>query len=109
MTTILNIANDFSPTPGARYRTDGKFSGQEFYESILNKAFSKTSSIGQKLVIVLDGTAGYATSFLDEAFGRLARDFGVEKVKSGLSLVSVEEPELLEEIDEYIENAHSMT
>lgn len=106
MEKIFNIASEFSQTPGARYRTDGKDSGQEFYENVLESLFRSCLEAGESLKIILDGTDGYATSFLDEAFGRLAETFGVKVVKEKLSFVSDEEPYLLEEINEYIENAH---
>ena len=106
MEKILNIASEFSRTPGARYRTDGKFSGEEFYENILKDLFSEILKLKCNLKIILDGTHGYATSFLDEAFGRLAKDFGVIKVKENVILISEEEPYLVEEINEYIANAH---
>lgn len=48
---------------------------------------------GQVLEISLDGTSGYASSFLDEAFGNLVYDFSLDKVKSSISIVSEEEPE----------------
>lgn len=106
MEKIFNIAAEFSQTPGARYRTDGNDSGQEFYEDVLESLFDSCLKTGESLKIILDGTDGYATSFLDEAFGRLAETFGVNLVKEKLSFVSEEEPYLLEEIKEYIENAH---
>lgn len=107
MTMTLNIAKDFSPTPGARYKSDGKFSGEEFYETVLRVLFERALNIKDKLSIILDGTHGYATSFLDEAFGRLAKDFGITTVKNNIILISEEQPDLTEEITEYIDNAHS--
>ena len=32
---LINICNDFTDTPGARYRSEGDFSGEEFRETIL--------------------------------------------------------------------------
>ena len=37
----ISIAKDFSLYPGARYRTDGDNSGQQFYEDILKPKFNK--------------------------------------------------------------------
>ena len=44
------------------------------------------------MVVDLDETAGYPPSFLDEAFGRLAFDFGLDAVKRTLIIVSKDEP-----------------
>jgi len=57
---------------------------------------------GEKLEIDLDGTEGYATSFLDEAFGGLARKYGKEKVIKSLVFISYEEPYLIDEIKSYM-------
>ena len=57
------------------------------------------------LIVNLDGVDGYMSSFLDEAFGNLVYDFGIEIVKEVLSIVSSEEPEWIDmiESDTYIE------
>ena len=48
---------------------------------------------------------GYPTSFLEEAFGGLARIFGKSECRLRLSFISYDEPLLLDEIDEYIRNS----
>ena len=103
----ISIAKDFSITPGARYRREGKWSGEEFYEDILLPAFIAAQQAGVKLMIDLDGTSGYATSFLEQAFGTLAIKFGIDEVQDRLSFKTIDEPLLEEEIDEYITHAAS--
>ena len=56
----------------------------------------------QKLVIDIDGTEGYATSFLDEAFGRLSKKFGKDEVWNNIEIISIDEPDWIEEIKDYI-------
>lgn len=97
----INISENFSKTPGARHRSDGDFSGQEFFEDILEKAFTKLTD-DETLLVDLDGTDGYATSFLDEAFGALARKYTKEIVLSKITFKSEEEPYLIEEIKSYM-------
>lgn len=94
----VNIASEFTETPGARYIDDGEFSGQEFREKFLEENFNNY----EKLEINLDGTEGYATSFLEEAFGGIARVFGSEETLKKISFISDEEPDLIDEIREYI-------
>jgi hypothetical protein len=48
--------------------------------------------------IDLDGAAGYAGSFLDEAFGRLGHEFGLDECKKRLEFVTNEEPYLRDDI-----------
>ena len=71
---LINVARDFTSTPGGRVRSDGDFSAEEFFDGHLNPAFRRARS-DEKVVIEMDGTAGYAGSFIDEAFGRLARAY----------------------------------
>ena len=56
-----------------------------------------------QLVIILDGGFGYAPSFLEEAFGGLAREFGVKEVLDTLEFISDDEPSLISEIKGYIQ------
>lgn len=69
----ISIAKDFTPTPGGRYEKDGDWSGEVFRDTLLEPRLKTAVALKQKLVVDLDGTAGYATSFLEEAFGGLVR------------------------------------
>lgn len=89
---IINI-KDYSLSPGPRYAEQGCSSGEDFYHKVLNKKFAEAYQNGLKLIVVLDGVDGYASSFLDEAFGNLVYDFGVNVVDSILIIESQEEPE----------------
>jgi STAS-like domain of unknown function (DUF4325) len=100
------IAKDFSITPGSRYPAEGPFSGQEFREKILLPKFNEALANSEKLVIVLDGTIGFATSFLEEAFGGLSREFGSKIVLNTLEFISVEEDYLIEDVTNYINEAN---
>jgi len=93
----LRVA-DYTRTPGGRYPDDGPFPGSEFRDAWLAPAFRKAQADGAILLVDLDGTAGYASSFLEEAFGGLARSFGVEQVLAGIELKSKAEPYLIDDI-----------
>jgi hypothetical protein len=69
--TITVRVSDFSKCPAGRYRTDGAFSGQAFREDVLGPTLSKSSG---RVVVHMDGTLGYGSTFLEEAFGGLVRD-----------------------------------
>lgn len=99
--TII-ISKDFTETPGARYRHEGSFSGEEFREDILIPKFKQVQENNEKLLIDLDGGYGYPTSFLEEAFGGLSRVFGSKKVLEVLSFKSEDEPSLIATIENYI-------
>ncbi|TRZ45136.1 STAS-like domain-containing protein [Robertkochia solimangrovi] len=89
---------DFSEYPGLRHCSISDDSGEEFYHKILNKEFKDSYEKKEKIEVNLDYTAGYAPSFLDEAFGNLIYDFGIEAVKENLIIVSDQEPDLKEMI-----------
>lgn len=84
---------NYSLDPGPRYIRQGDDSGEDFYHAVLNEEFYKALINDEILEISLDGTSGYASSFLDEAFGNLVYDFSLEKVRSNIIVVSEEEPE----------------
>ncbi|MBX7154406.1 MAG: STAS-like domain-containing protein [Candidatus Kapaibacterium sp.] len=102
---IINIAVDFSETPGPRYEWQGKFSGEEFYKKLLRPSFLDSEQCGNILEVYLDGTEGYGSSFLEESFGGLQREFGTSRVLKVLQLHS-EDTLLLGEIDDYINNRY---
>ena len=105
----INIARDFTPLPGPRYREQGSGSGQQFLEKHLRPAFLKAKETNDRVTIQLDGVKyGYPTSFLEEAFGGLAREFGIEEVQNLLRFESVAEPMLDFEIRHYIKHAKDM-
>lgn len=70
---IVNIARDFSRSPGGQFKSDGTFSGEQFRDEVLVPKIKEAQNSSGHVVIQLDGTYGYASSFLDEAFGGLVR------------------------------------
>jgi len=97
-TDSIVIATDFSEAPGARYRTDGPKSGQEFLEELLEPRFIDAMKSERRLLIDFDGTWGYASSFISGAFGILSRKYGREKVTKYLTFKSDEDSLLLEKV-----------
>lgn len=100
-TEMHSIALEFSRTPGPRKRSEGKYSGEEFLP-MLTQWFDSASQHEKTLLVDLDGAAGYATSFLEHAFGGLARSVGADDLLNRLRLKSDEEPDLIDEITGYI-------
>jgi hypothetical protein len=102
---LLSVARDFSETPGPRYKHEGDFSGELFMETLLQPRYERARAARAKLVVDLDGTEGYATSFLEQAFGGLARVFAQSEVLTTLEFISNDEPYLVDEIRRYIRDA----
>jgi hypothetical protein len=96
---------EFTSTPGARYTWEGPYSGEEFRESYLAPAFLRARKANTTLTVDLDGTSGYATSFLEESFGGLARRYGIADVLRIVKIKCDDEPASIARIDGYIRNA----
>ncbi len=96
------IAKDFSDSPGARYREDGDFSGQEFLETLLLPKFEKAVEGNYVVLIDLDGVWGYPSSFISGSFGKLSLEKGSDKVLAHIEFKSEESETRLREIVEEI-------
>ena len=109
MLQVLKVSTDFSDIPGPRYIREGLYSGEEFRERLLVPLLKKCIENGDTLQIVLDGTQGYGTSFLEEAFGGLIRvnHLSFSDIHDHVIIVSEEEPYLKDDIDEYIRAAEN--
>ncbi len=95
---VIDIPKEFTKTPGWRTYADGPFSGQEFFDKLLKNAFMKSQQEGVKLKVILDGSDGYTTSFLNEAFRLLGKEFGSKFVWDNLVIISNEVPKYIDRI-----------
>lgn len=103
----INVSSEFSRTPGPRSPDEGDFSGEEFLQKLLKPRFEQALAANTSLLVVLDGTEGYATSFLEASFGGLARLHDPATVLKTVTVVSNDEPYLVEEIQTYIKDARN--
>ena len=106
--TVYVRVLDFTAAPGPRHRSESSDadSGEQFRDEVLLPAYEKARTEGTKLVVDLDGTAGYASSFLEESFGGLARIFPPSDVLATIEIVSATRPWYVEEVmEEYIPEA----
>jgi len=97
----INIAKEFSRYPAGRYSGDGPYCGEDFRDKFLKHSMSSN----EQIVIELDGTRGYGSSFLEEAFGGLVRIGYSPKIINELITFEASDDSLIEEIKEYIEEA----
>jgi len=98
------IATDFATTPGARYRRDGDFSGEQFLEELLLVKFEKAVTGNYILLIDLDKVWGYPSSFVSGSFGKLSLAKGADLVLKHISFKSEENPIRLEKVINEIKN-----
>lgn len=102
---IKIYVKDFSEFPGPRKEIIGPNSGERFRDEVLYQKIQEHP--GEVIQVILDGTAGYGSSFLEESFGGLVR-LGVPEAKMreiASNLISDEDPSLIDEIKEYIDEA----
>lgn len=99
---MIKIVDDFSDAPGGRYASEGIYSGEEFRVNLLKPAFEEALSKNEFLTVDMDGGYGYMPSFLDEAFGGLAREYSPDIILAHLRIISNDEPGLVDRINEYI-------
>ena len=102
MSRRISVADDFSRFPAGRYRTDGPFPGEIFRQRILAPALKADTAV----VVDLNRTLGFGSSFLEEAFGGLVREegFRVDDLRRRLTIQAVD-PSLVSEVWSYIEAA----
>jgi len=96
----ISVAKDFTRFPSGRLK--GVTSGEAFRERFLESAIRA----GESIEVDLDGTLGYSSSFLDEAFGGLVRTLGIapDALLAVLRIKS-EDSQLVEEVKSYILDA----
>ena len=70
---MLSIANQYSPVPAGRYAKDGPFNGEKFRNTLLIPMLKDAIKNNAVLFVKFDGLLGISSSFLEEAFGGLAR------------------------------------
>jgi len=101
---VLRLAETFSRFPAGRYRQNGPYSGEAFRDDHLIPRLRR----GETLTVDLDGTRGYASSFLEEAFGGLVRSDRLTTADlQRLTLLSGEDPSLITEITGYLTDAQN--
>lgn len=98
----VSVARDFTRFPAGRYTKNGATSGEAFREAFLIDPIKK----GQDVIVELDGTIGYGSSFLEEAFGGMVRRLRIapEQLLKRLTIRSTD-PALVEEVEQYIRDA----
>lgn len=92
--TTIDLGLVFSKYLGARSRSSGPFSAEEFYEKQLQPALR----VHDTVVIELDSLCGYTATFFDEVIQRLLTDYSVEDVGRKVRWVAVTRPYLINAI-----------
>ena len=78
----IHFTQEFTDTPGGRYKKHGDFSGEQFREEILKPALNQNDLV----ILNLNGAFSFPPSFIDEALGILVDQLGEEIVKTKLKI-----------------------
>jgi hypothetical protein len=99
---MLSVAKDYSVRPYGRFCADGEFSGERFRHEFLAPALKEGA-----VIVDLDGTLGYGSSFLEEAFGGLVRleHFSADELNRKLQVRSEKRPTYARRAWTYIKEA----
>ena len=87
---VLVRVADFTLLPGARYVSDGEGSAEQFFDDFIVDKIKEPNNTS--LMIDLDGTAGYASSFVSELAVRICKAFGRRYAKKNVEITSNEDP-----------------
>lgn len=109
---MIDLARDFSPYPSGRISKDGNFNGAKFREKHLLPAIETIlggKSGDTEIIVDIDGVRSFGSSFLEEAFGGLARA-SLKDVRAAVKLLKIKctKPHLLiykDTIEEYLADA----
>lgn len=101
---LIKISTQYTKTPGGRFISEGDYSGEDFRIKLLKPMFQKAIENNLTLTVDLDGGFGYGPSFLEEAFGGLARELKDKRLLN-IVIISEEEPCLVSDISKYIKEA----
>lgn len=100
----IKVSTDFTKSPGGRLKSEGNYSGEEFREKLLSPKYKEAVKNNEKLVIDLDDCYGFPTSFIEEAFGGLAREIKDKNVLDYMEIISNDEPGLIDDIEKYVKS-----
>jgi hypothetical protein len=80
--------SDFTTLPGARHRTDGDGSADEFFEDCIEAALDKAQKSKSDFLIDFDDTYGYASSFESQLAKRISEKYDHDYIAEHLQLKS---------------------
>lgn len=104
MSNVITVrVSDFTTLPGARYKSDGDGSAEEFFSKYIKRHLKDKESI----LIDFDNTWGYASSFLSELaleISQQCKQDGLD-IRKKIEIKSDDEPGLTERFWGYIDES----
>lgn len=101
-TVWLKLSGVVNPYLGGRYRSQGRFSGEEFREVVLLPLLASPEA--GIVTVNLDGIQGPSPGFFEEAFGGTVRALGPD-IRARLRLEATENTHLVAQVEAYMAEA----
>lgn len=93
---VIIRVRDFTTVPGARHRTDGDGSADEFYEDYAEGALERAIKDGKDIVLDFDGTWSYPSSFTSQLAMLIKTKHDPSYIQEHLDIVANDEPGMIE-------------
>ena len=82
---------DFTTVPGARHRTDGDGSADEFYEDYIAPTIAKAIRDSKDIILDFDGTWSYPSSFTSQLAMLIKTNYDPLYIRDHLSIIANDE------------------
>ncbi len=97
---VISVAKDFSRFPGVVFHLNDAARSAVAFRRMLTTALLSDKDV----LVELDGTCGYSSSFLKEAFGGMINEsFSSLELRRRMTVLSDKDPSLVEEIWSYVD------
>lgn len=101
---VYKFADEYTKYPGGRFIRLGKYSGEDFRDRILKPIFEENKRIEIDATGVI---TSFSPSFLDECFGQLAIEYGLDRFNETISFYAEDNHSLNEKMMFYVMRAIS--
>ena len=93
---ITVAVRDFTTVPGARHRTDGDGSADQFFEEYVEVLFNEAAKDAKKIAIDFDGTWSYPSSFTSQLAMLIKTKYDPDYIREHLDIIANDEPGMVE-------------
>ena len=96
--------SEYTNTPGARTREQSKYSGEDYFETVIQSAIIKALDESKFIIIDTDDIYGLPAVFIDEIFYRISDSFDYDTLSNDIQMI-IKDEQLYEQVKEiYYDN-----
>jgi len=90
----INVRS-FTTVPGARHRTDGDGSADEFYEEYVENVLKEAVAQNKDIILDFDGTWSYPSSFTSQLAMLIKTNYDPSYIRQHLDIIANDEPGMI--------------